>query len=320
MGYPSVEVWTQWDAPTLLERLYAFRRPVILRGLIRDWPVMSADVADYLRRCDNGRPALTFAQDEGGGDYFYGDGAGGVNFRRYQARVGETLSRIAGASAPIYIQSAPVADHLPEFAARNRLDLKGLEVAPRIWVGNRSVTRTHFDLYYNIACLVAGHKRFTLFPPEQTPNLYMGPMEQTVSGVPVSMVDPSAPDLSRYPRFAEAMTHGVVAEMAPGDGLYVPYMWWHHVESDSDFNVLVNYWWNRAEPDLSAPMQAFFHALTMVRQLPEDQRAAWKAMFDAFVFEEGGDHLPEDRQGVLGPLDARQRAMIRQAVGRNLLG
>lgn len=318
-GYPSVEVCTEWEAETLLERLYALRRPVILKGLIRDWPVMGADAAAYLAACDNGQPTLTFAQDpQAGGDYFYGEGAGGVNFRRYRAPIAETLTQMGHAVSPVYVQSAPVTDHLPRFAAENRLDLNGLTAAPRIWIGNRSVTRTHFDLYYNLACLVAGHKRFTLFPPEQTPNLYMGPVEQTVSGVPVSMVDPAAPDLSLYPRFAEAQERAVVAELAPGDGLYVPYMWWHHVESDSDFNVLVNYWWNRAEPDLTAPMQAFFHALTVVGQLPEDQRAAWRTMFDSFVFADGADHIPADKRGVLGSLDARQRAMIRQAVGRNL--
>ena len=40
---------------------------------------------------------------------------------------------------------------------------------------------------------------------------------------------------------------GYVAELAPGDALFIPTLWWHHVESlDQQLNCLVNYWWNGA--------------------------------------------------------------------------
>jgi hypothetical protein len=41
--------------------------------------------------------------------------------------------------------------------------------------------QTHFDLPSNIACVVGGLRRFTLFPPEQLPNLYVGPLEFNIS-------------------------------------------------------------------------------------------------------------------------------------------
>ena len=73
--------------------------------------------------------------------------------------------------------------------ADNRLELLPPELArPRIWLGNRSEVSAHFDLSDNIACVVAGRRRFTLFPPDQVANLYVGPLDHTMAGQPASMV------------------------------------------------------------------------------------------------------------------------------------
>src|SRR3546814_19620038 len=84
---------------------------------------------------------------------------------------------------------------------------------------NRIRVAPHYDLMENVACCVAGRRRFTLFPPDQLANLYPGPFELTPAGTPVSMVDPFAPDLDRYPRFAEAGTHARGATLEPGEAL-----------------------------------------------------------------------------------------------------
>ena len=75
-------------------------------------------------------------------------------------------------------------------------------IVPRLWLGNAIRVATHYDLMENIGVVVAGRRRFTLFPPDQLANLYMGPLELTPAGTPVSLVDPDAPDLARFPRFA----------------------------------------------------------------------------------------------------------------------
>ena len=120
---------------------------------------------------------------------------------------------------------------------------------PRIWIGNRSLVSTHFDLSDNIACVVAGRRRFTLFPPEQLPNLYVGPLDHTMAGQPASMVELNAPDFERFPRFREALAAAVTAELEPGDAIYIPTLWWHQIEALAPFNILVNYWWEDAPPD-----------------------------------------------------------------------
>jgi hypothetical protein len=36
-------------------------------------------------------------------------------------------------------------------------------------------------------------------------------------------------------------------ELVPGDALFIPRDWYHHVEALERFNVLVNYWWDSSK-------------------------------------------------------------------------
>ena len=138
--------------------------------------------------------------------------------------------------------------------ARTPMPLLPPPVRPRIWIGNTLTVQTHFDLLDNIACVVGGRRRFTLFPPEQVPNLYIGPIDFTPSGTPISMVPlhESGPGaFSAFRRSAAPRAAGAELDAGRRD-LYIPYGWWHHVESLTPFNVLVNYWWNDA-PKVGSP-------------------------------------------------------------------
>ncbi|HEX8555798.1 MAG TPA: cupin-like domain-containing protein, partial [Sphingomonas sp.] len=169
------------------------------------------------------------------------------------------------------------------------------------------------------ACVVAGRRRFTLFPPSQVANLYVGPLEHTISGQPVSMVDLDAPDFDRFPRFADAQQSALIADLDPGDALYVPSLWWHHVKSAERFNLLVNYWWSE-ERDGSA-FECLIHGLLAIRDLPERERESWRAFFDHFVFRPPPDavaHLPVEACGVLGPRSPARTNLIREFLLRAL--
>jgi hypothetical protein len=171
------------DAAAFRAELVPAYRPVVLRGLVRDWPAVAAGragaqpAAAYLVGFDRGAPVDAFiGPPEIRGRFFYRDDMS-FNFERRRGPFGEIVRHISGiagqASAPaIYIGSAPVAEVMPGFAEANRMTLLEPALAlPRIWIGTESVVSTHFDLSDNIACVVAGRRRFTLFPPEQLPNL-----------------------------------------------------------------------------------------------------------------------------------------------------
>jgi hypothetical protein len=308
-------------------------RPVILKGLVRDWPIVqraahSAEaVADYIVSCDIGKPAQTLLGDPSiKGEFFYGEDLNRFNFQKGTVPIPLALKRMLdqrfeARPYAVYIQSTPVEEYLPRFLDDHRLTILPPDVMPRIWIGNQLRVQTHYDLYSNVACVAAGRRRFTLFPPDQLANLYPGPLDKTIAGPPVSMVNLENPDLERYPRFAEALDNAQTAELEAGDGIYIPYFWWHHVRSLEPFNVLINYWWDDNPADLGQPFDAMLHALLTLRDLSPARRKAWKAMFDYFVFGEQGQpmaHLkPEDR-GPLGPLNAEQRDGLRAQLIRNL--
>ena len=139
----------------------------------------------------------------------------------------------------------------------------------------------------------------------------------------MSLVDFAHPDLVRFPRFAEAMRHARVAELGPGDAVFIPSMWWHHVEALEPFNVLVNYWWREAPAWMDTPMNTLMYALMTLRDLPPEERRTWQEVFRHYVFEPGEDtagHIPEHARRVLSPLDedrARDlRARLLQRLNR----
>ena len=295
--------------------------PVVLRGLCSDWPSAGAaresdeGVAGYLKAMNKGAPVeFMTAPPEVRGEFFYGDTLKTRNFQKARATLGGVLDRLlALVSEPspsaIYIQSTPTDACLPAFTSQNVMPLLPDTVRPRVWIGNAVRIQTHYDLSDNIAVVVAGKRRFILFPPDQLPNLYVGPFEQTLAGSPVSLADIEAPDFDRFPRLLAALEAGLIAELEPGDAIFIPYGWWHHVRSLSALNVLVNYWWNEAPRHLQAPYGALLHAMLLVRDMPARQREVWKTMFDHFVFCENGDpgvHIDRDDLGAMAELTPEQ--------------
>lgn len=319
------------DARVFQEEILPANRPVVLRGLVRDWPVVqhghvsAQGACEYLMRFYEGRVVpLLLGDPTARRHLFYQDMMAGLNFERRPATIFDgmrlLLSQLGNVDAPaIYMESLPVADCLPGFTGEQPMPLLGDAVSPNIWIGNAVKVQTHFDLMRNLACVVAGKRRFTLFPPEQLPNLYVGPIDFTPAGTPLSMVRLDAPDLARYPRFPQALAAAQVADLAPGDALYLPYGWWHHVESLDTFNILVNYWWNE-KPPLVHNYDALLHAVLAFRDLPADQREVWRGLFDHFVFQTDGEalgHLAPEHRGHMGPLSPEKVAAIKAILAQS---
>ncbi len=307
------------DPRALPDEVLESTEPLVLRGLAVDWPMVreslesQAAATAYLRRFYKDATVVAMSgEPEIRGRFFYNDDLSGFNYKMYRTRLdgvlGE-LTRLAADSnaSSMYVGSTTIDTVLPGFRAENDFNFGSRQPLASIWIGNRTRIAAHHDMPDNLACVVAGHRRFTLFPPEQLANLYVGPLEFNPAGQPISLVDFANPDYERFPRFAQALETARIAELSPGDAIFIPSMWWHHIESLDAFNVLVNYWWRQSPAHMDSPMGALMLALMTVRDLPPAQRAAWENLFRHYVFQAGDEtagHIPERARRSLGPLDA----------------
>lgn len=308
--------------------------PILIRGLVSDWPLVkiglrsAAAAATYLRQFYQGASVGVFSGEEAiSGRFFYNEDLTGFNFERFLEKLDKVLDRITEQfdrphPRSYYVGSTTVDACLPGFRSDNDLDFGDLNPLASIWIGNRCRIAAHYDVPDNVACVAVGRRRFTLFPPDQLENLYAGPLDFTPAGQQISLVDFQRPDFQRFPRFRQALEKAVIVDMLPGDAIFIPSMWWHHVESLDSLNVLVNYWWRTTPDYLGPPIHVLHHALLSLRDLPPEQKKAWRGILDHYIFNEDTplDHIPTGSRGSLGELDAdgarRLRALLLNRLNR----
>lgn len=307
--------------------------PVVLRGLVAHWPLVqaaqrsTADAVSYLRGFARDAPVVAMVgSPQAGGRFFYNQDLSGFNFHperpKLSAVLDALLRHLDDPSPPtLYVGSTTVDTFLPGLRAHNDLPLGERDPLFSVWIGNRTRIAAHQDVPDNLACVAAGHRRFTLFPPQQLENLYIGPLDFNPAGQAVSLVDFSDPDFERFPRFAQALEHVRVAELGPGDAIFVPSLWWHHIEALDAFNVLLNYWWRQSPDYMDSPMNALMLAIMSVRDLPPEQRAAWQDIFRHYVFEADATtaaHIPEAARRLLAPMDPDKARELRAKLLKRL--
>ena len=292
--------------------------PVVIRDLVGNWPAVAKGkqgdeaFARYIRAfCNNNQVPVILMAPQHRGRIFYNRDFAGFNFERRNAAISGVARQLIGylhdkePSPTLAVQSAPVKECLPEFLTQNPSPAFLAGIAPRIWLGNKARVPAHYDESHNIACVISGRRRFTLFPPEQLKNLYIGPIDHTPTGPAISLVDMNNPDFEKHPKFKQALQHAHVAELEPGDGIYIPPLWWHQVEALGEINTLVNYWWGGSielEQTKLAPLDSMMHALLTIKDLPAPQRQAWRCFFDHYVFQTAGEpltYVPQGKRGIL---------------------
>ncbi|WP_445428255.1 cupin-like domain-containing protein [Alishewanella sp. HL-SH05] len=286
--------------------------PLHLPDFAAHWPAVCAAkqgqpaINDYLLSHYSGEPLTAYISEAGSvGRVFYNTNFSGFNFQPVNAKLGQLLAASQD-KAHWYVGATLVPRWFPQWLQQQHvpaLAQQGKDPLVSLWIGNQSRVAAHSDLPQNLAVVVAGRRRFTLFPPEQLANLYIGPLDVSPAGRAISLVDFTSPDLTQFPKFAEAMKHAQVVELGPGDALIIPSMWWHHVEALSSLNVLMNFWWRDCPSYLPSPQLALQLAMLSINSLPAEQKAAWRAHFEHYVFgEEQIAHIPEHLRGLQGSL------------------
>ncbi|MBN7823901.1 cupin-like domain-containing protein [Bowmanella dokdonensis] len=319
--FKAIAEYSTLSAGQFFNQIAPEQEPVVIRGFASDWPLVASarktpqEFVAYLLQFYQGRKArMVVAPPAANKRFYYNEDMTDVNYLSGDERVDLFLGRLLELMdrevyPAISMQNAMLGEILPGLAEDNRSDFF-TDLEPRLWVGNEGIVSTHYDGSDNLACVVAGRRRFILFPPEQTCHLYPGPLNFTPAGAPTSLVDVNNPDFTRYPLFKQALAGAYSAELGPGDAIFIPMLWWHHVESLEKLNALVNYWWNGSSAPGAVPPSAIDSlnlALLAMRDLTQKQREAWRCMFDHYLFKQGVDpasYIPTHQQHILGTLSS----------------
>ncbi|XP_028403879.1 bifunctional peptidase and (3S)-lysyl hydroxylase JMJD7-like isoform X2 [Dendronephthya gigantea] len=130
--------------------------------------------------------------------------------------------------------------------------------AVNFWMGDhRAITSLHKDHYENLYCVISGQKTFKLYPPTDMPyiphqNFKVARYNENKSNkfeiiseksdaIPWIPVDPLNPDYKTYPEFAKAKA--VTCTIQEGDVLYLPSLWFHHVQQ-TQATIAINFWYD----------------------------------------------------------------------------
>jgi len=118
--------------------------------------------------------------------------------------------------------------------------IQGL-VPPNLLVTNQKSTSVfHQDGSENFFYQIEGTKTWLIANHSYSRHAYADHYGSLQAGM--SPLNPEAVDLNKYPLAADIKF--LVAKTQPGDLLYVPQYWWHHVTSDKVPNVAVNLWFD----------------------------------------------------------------------------
>jgi hypothetical protein len=221
-------------APSCAER----RVPAVMRGLAASWPALGAWSLDALAARHGGVEVVTARAS---GRQVVTDARHGLEQERRP--LGAFLAAMAGGAVDACLMS-PIGDLPPAFAAE--IAWPGwCARAPfrrsKLWIAPAGmVSPMHRDIADNLHVQVTGRKRFTLAAPSQSDHLYPnGPLHGFPNGCGA---DVEHPDFTRFPRLRGVELS--VVELAPGDAVYMPRLWWHHVRT-LEASVSVNLWWAR---------------------------------------------------------------------------
>lgn len=246
-GADAVDVRRQLPRTEFLRDYYTTNRPVLIQGMLDDWPALKKWSPGYLKerfgeqtvevqmnrlgnaryevQKDKHRRKMRMADyvdlvcsTESTNDYYMTAANSGTN---------------TSSLAPLWEDIVQIPEYLDGTRSQHGF----------FWFGpSGTITPLHHDLTNNFMAQVYGRKLVTLIPSYETSYVYN--MLHCFSAV-----DGGAVDYDRFPRLRKARV--IHCEIGPGDLLFLPVGWWHYVKGlsismtvtftnflfDNDFNA-----------------------------------------------------------------------------------
>ncbi len=279
--------------------------PFVLEGCIDHWSIRRVlrqlqDPADQLTYLSDLMPRqkVSFThipEDQGGALGFNEKLEQNFSFRSRRTLFSEFATLCAETLwnprlGALYMQSVPLPSLTPKLGSLDLFEGFRPLSLPRFWIGTGGHTvGLHNDPFRNVLMVLAGAKRVTLFPPDELPNLYMAPIDRRIAGVFGSLVNVKKPDHDTFPRLRSALSRARVVTLEPGDVLYLPPFWWHHVESFG-LNIGINCWFrDELGENVYDPSRELMLAL---RHAPLEERETMWSTFSATMTGHDGAAPP----------------------------
>lgn len=219
-------------------------KPAVIRGALTAWNIKEHWSPEYLTGLLTNRRAVVRTSNSASFGYRPStDLKSSYAFATKEMPFPDAVKLITSAetSTYAYMLQQPIPQLYPELMNHLEVPTWIRNNAPQIqmWFGNDSITPLHFDASNNLFAQVYGKKNFVLFSPFDSDFLY--PFPTSAAMAHVSGVDLLNPDMEQHPMFARATA--ISCSLEPGDLLFLPAFWWHHVQS-SGVAISVNFWWS----------------------------------------------------------------------------
>jgi hypothetical protein len=229
-------------------QLWKQGQPFIIDGVASNWKACKNWSNDYLVDvCGNNQvPVETYPEN-----YFEGYGYAGLDNNYYTPMTfAEYMDIVEGKKNDdrlYYLAQVDMRKYFPQLMEDIVL-LDFFKKEPRdinLFFGFKkenyaSTSRLHFDEVHNIFVQLRGRKRFYLFPQNNYLSFYP-PLEDNNYSSTCSKVNPEHPDLELFPKFPVHEKIEVI--LNPGEILYIPPFWWHHVTA-LDENISLSFWYS----------------------------------------------------------------------------
>lgn len=199
------------------------KTPLKMTGMMASWPAMQKWSFEYFR--DLGSSVDVHLEV---GNVMQGE----TGFRKeaFCAFIDQLLSD-APEDNKAYLSVFRIFDAFPQLRSDvdfSILDQFKLKSSTSGWIGPAgTVTGYHIDWGDNILAQVCGRKRLHIAAPEHSPNMYVS--RKFDQGTTISEVNLHDYDASQFPRFSKVQHHRII--LHPGEMIFIPRGWWHHVES-----------------------------------------------------------------------------------------
>nr|WP_322661335.1 cupin-like domain-containing protein [Dendronalium sp. ChiSLP03b]MDZ8206595.1 cupin-like domain-containing protein [Dendronalium sp. ChiSLP03b] len=230
-------------------------QPFLIEDVVKHWEACNKWSNDYLiEQCGNNIVPIWFFKQgflDNYKKFAYEDGSVPAKKMRYKDYIKDYIENKLNESKnnsdlKCYLSQVDFEEYFPEIIG-DIIYPEYLNSKPfvSLWHGFSSKDYTsastlHFDRVHNIFAQVRGRKRILLFPPSNYLSFYP-PLEKSIGIPEFSKVNPDVLNLELFPKFPWQEKIEIILQ--PGEMLYIPPFWWHHVTA-VDENISLSFWYD----------------------------------------------------------------------------